>query len=314
MDAITEYLHQVSEETLLSHVVYLAKDPLPCRRLNYTLPGHTQSTLELADAYIRQQLESYGYAVDAEPVPVQAFRRDPAKPLAHQYSPPDPEDPWFEARNLYAKKAGAAHPDDVVVVLAHKDSQSWLECGPGASDNAVGTAAVLEMARVLRDYSPRRAIWFLFCNEEHTPWTSVRAAQNLAQSGLNVVAALNVDSIGGKSAEDHEAGRMTNVTLFTTPEGEALADLMAELNERYGLGLAQRKHQRERPGDDDGSFINAGIAPAVMNLGSCPYADPDYHTEQDTPDKVDVRNVALATQLSLAALLHLDAHGAPGPA
>ena len=46
------------------------------------------------------------------------------------------------------------------------------------------------------------------------------------------------------------AGRKTNVTLYTRPEGKRVADLMAEVNERYRIGLIQSSHQRSRPGDD----------------------------------------------------------------
>src|SRR5690242_5171804 len=39
--------------------------------------------------------------------------------------------------------------------------------------------------------------------------------------------------------EEIAAGRKTNVTLYTRPEGKRLADLMAEVNERYRIGLIQ---------------------------------------------------------------------------
>ena len=39
---------------------------------------------------------------------------------------------------------------------------------------------------------------------------------------------------------------------------------------------------------------------------SIPYADPAYHREDDTPDRVDLPNVAMATRLSLAAGLRMD--------
>jgi hypothetical protein len=43
---------------------------------------------------------------------------------------------------------------------------------------------------------------------------------------------------------------------------------MAEVDERCRIGLIQTSHQRSRPGDDDGSFINASYNCAVANLGS----------------------------------------------
>lgn len=304
-----QMIESVEQTRIRETVFYLAADPLPCRRLNYTLPWHDRCTLYEADSYIRDRLDSFGYSVETQSVPVQAFRRDESKPLAHQYSPPLPSDPWYDAVNLYAKKLGTERPNELIVVVSHKDSQSWLDVGPGANDNAVGTAANMEIARVLADYEAQRSVWFLFCNEEHTPWTSIAAAQSVARSGMEVVAVLNLDGPGVKSEADRAAGRMTNVTGYTTDEGEALADLMAKMNAEYGIGLEQSKYRFEGPGNDDGSFINAGFARAVINIGSMPYADPNYHTENDTADLVDYANARLTTQLTLAAVLDLDSQG-----
>ncbi len=305
MDMIETLIKQVDPDRLSRHLFHLAKDPLPYRKLNDTLPGHSRNTLYEADDFIRARLESWGYAVEKEGVSVQAFRCDEAKPKAHQYSPPLEEDPWYTAYNLYAKKRGTTSPEEIILFLAHKDSQSWVD-SPGAYDNTVGTVAVLEIARVLSDYPSRRSIWFLFCNEEHRPWTSVTAAENARERGDNLVAIFNIDSLGGKSQEDMDAGRKTNVTLYTEPEGERFADLMADVNQVYDIGLVQQKIRRKSPGDDDGSFVKAGYSMAVANLGSYPYVDPNYHTEQDIPEFVDIPNVWMATRASLAAGLRVD--------
>jgi Zn-dependent M28 family amino/carboxypeptidase len=235
-------------------------------------------------------------------VRVQAFRRDTTKPKHAQYSPPKPEDPWYTAYNLYAERKGRSHPDKIIMVLAHKDSQSWID-SPGANDNAIGTAGVLEMARVLADYRPESTIRFLFCNEEHTPWTSKIAAQKAKSRGDNIVAVFNMDGIGVKTAEETAAGKKTNVTAYTEPEGEHLAELMADVNTRYSIGLEQRMVKRPRPGDDDGSFVLAGYPAAIINIGSFPYGDPNYHAEADTPEKCDVENAAMTVRATIAAVV-----------
>jgi hypothetical protein len=307
MDPISDLIRQIDIRRMRDNLFHLAKDPIPCRVLNVTLPGHSQCTLYEADDHIAANMESFGYAVEREPIEVQAFRCDPSKPLAHQYSRPFPEDPWYTAYNLYSRKVGQEHPQELLVLVAHKDSQSWIEgYAPGAYDNGVGTVAVMEIARVLAAYPSQRSIWFLFCNEEHTPWTSAFAAQTLANSPYSVVGVLNVDSLGGKSAKDQHQRLLTSVTRYSSPEGEALADLMAELNTRYHIGVSQNKFFSERPNDDDGSFINAGIPRAVLNVGSMPYGEPYYHTTEDIPEHVDWENVRLATMLSLAWIVHLD--------
>ena len=304
-DVIPGFISQVTETNLQRDLFYLAKDPLPFRKANYTVPGHKRSTLDEADAWIERRLRGGGYKVESDTCEVQAFGCDLTKPRHHTYARPAHDAPFFTVRNLYAKKTGRRCPKEIIVLVAHKDSQSWID-SPGAYDNGVGTVALLEMARVLARYQSERSIWFLWCNEEHKPWTSVIAANNCRQRGDNLVAVLNVDSLGGKSNEDIAAGRKTNVTLYTAPEGKRLADLMAEVNDAYKIGLIQSCHLRTRPGDDDGSFVKAGYPCAIANLGSYPYVDSAYHEAEDKPERVDFVNVRMATQATLAAVLRLD--------
>lgn len=301
---IRRLIKAVDRERISKHVFYLAKDPLPYRKLNLTLPGHEKNTLHEADDYLADKLEAWGYDVEREPVQVQAFRRDTSKPKHAQYSPPKPEDPWHTAYNLYAEKKGRSRPDQIILVLAHKDSQSWID-SPGANDNAIGTAGVLEMARVLAGYPSESTIRFLFCNEEHTPWTSRTAAQKAKARGDDIIAVFNLDGIGAKTAEETAAGKKTNVTAYTKPEGKRLADLMGEVNARYAIGLEHRTVERSGPGDDDGSFVLAGYPAAVINIGSWPYGDPNYHAEGDIPESCDMENAAMTVQATLAAVATL---------
>jgi hypothetical protein len=295
----------VDTKRMSKHLFYLAKDPLPYRKLNLTLPGHKKNTLYEANDYLAGKLQTWGYRVEREGVQVQAFRRDTRKPKHAQYSPPKPEDPWYTAYNLYAERKGRSHPDRVIVVLAHKDSQSWID-SPGANDNAIGTVGILEMACVLAEYTSESTIRFIFCNEEHTPWTSKTAAQKAKLRGDNIVAVFNMDGIGAKTAEETAAGKKTNVTAYTNPEGKRLAELMAEVNTRYSIGLEQRTAKRLRPGDDDGSFVLAGYPAAVVNIGSFPYGDPNYHAEGDIPETCDIKNAAMTVQATLAAIVTID--------
>lgn len=303
--SIRRIISNVDNERMSKNLFYLSKDPLPYRKLNLTLPGHEKNTLYEADDYLAAQLESWGYKVEREGVQVQAFRRDTSKPKHAQYSPPKPEDPWYTAYNLYAERKGRSHPEKIILIMAHKDSQSWID-SPGANDNAIGTVGVLEMARVLANYTPENTIRFLFCNEEHTPWTSKTAAQNARSRGDDIVAVFNTDGIGVKTAEQTAAGKKTNVTAYTKPEGEHLAELMSKMNARYSIGLEQRIAVRRRPGDDDGSFVQAGYPAAIINIGSWPYGDPNYHAEGDIPETCDVKNAAMTVQAALAAVVTLD--------
>lgn len=114
--SIRHLISDVDPELISKNLFYLAKDPLPYRKLNLTLPGHEKNTLYEADDYLAGKLEAWGYRIEREGVRVQAFRRDTSKPKNAQYSPPKPEDPWYTAYNLYAEKKGRSHPERIIVV------------------------------------------------------------------------------------------------------------------------------------------------------------------------------------------------------
>jgi hypothetical protein len=303
-DPIPDLILQVDRDELTKNLFYLSKE-LQYRKINYTIPGHTKNSLDEADDFIVSKLESWNYKVEKEAHKAQAFRRDTSKPIRGQFSSPMPEDSWYDLYNIYAKKEGTKYPEKIIIFISHKDSQSWID-SPGAYDNTVGTVANMEIARVLKDYPSQCSLWFVFCNEEHRPWSSVTAANNAKARGDNIIAVINMDGLGGKSQEDIDMGRKTNVTLFTTPEGEKIADVMIEANEKYKIGLIQSKCQRPSPGDDDGSFVNAGYSSAIANIGSFPYMDPNYHDITDIPESVDIENVFMSTKLSLAGSIMLD--------
>lgn len=303
----TPLYRQLNDKHIENHLFYLAKEPLPCRIFNYTRPGSTICTLYEADAYIRQQLSQYGYVPVDECVPVQSFVPDSTVP--HGFRKPLQNEPWHEACNIYARKTGNSRPDRIILLLAHKDSQSWLPCAAGAYDNAIGVAVTLELARLFADYPCRNSIWFLFCNEEHWPWTSVTAAKEMAAQHRPVVAVINIDSIGATSPKA-PPGQMTQVTRFSTPQGKQLAQLIDEINNREKIGLYHHTYYLETPNDDDGSFINAGISSAVLAIGNYPYDNPFYHSLEDTADKVDLQNATLSAGLIAATVQYLDQNGA----
>lgn len=303
---IRDLLSKVSGERMRADLFHLARDPLPFRKVNYTRPGQSIDSLAEADAFIRAELGRAGWKTTRTPYRVQAFRCNRSKPLHHWYDKPDPSDPFYEAANVEATRPGSSRPEEIVQLVSHKDSMSWID-SPGAHDNCVGTVANLELARVLSGCALRRSVRFLFCNEEHTPWTSRFAAEAAASRGDRITAVLNVDSLDGKSDADRAAGRLLHVVGWSTEEGRGLAELVAGCAERHGIGLEVRVVFKERVNDDDGMFINAGFRRTVMNVGSFPYEDSEYHLPGDVPERVDIRNLVLSTQLLLAAVLELDA-------
>ena len=302
---IQALLRQVSGERIRRDLFHLSKDPLSFRKANYTRPGQSVSSLAEADQYIENQLTASGLEVSRTSHRVQAFRCDETKPLHHWYSMPELDDPWYDVANVEATQSGHHFPGEIIQLISHKDSMSWID-SPGARDNCVGAVANLELARLLSSCETKRTIRVLFCNEEHTPWTSRFAAEAAAKRGDNLIAVLNVDSLDGKSDEDTAAGKLTHVTTYSTAEGRPLAEFVVSRAGKYGIELDASIVYKENVNDDDGMFINAGFPRTVMNVGSFPYDDSQYHLPGDVPERVNIENVVRSTQLLLTAILEID--------
>jgi len=91
---------------------------------------YPKSNVEMASDYLKALYESWGYQVTMEEV-------DTTIGIGH---------------NVVATKVGSAYPNIFIDVGGHLDSHSN---SPGAGDNASGSTAIVELARVLKDYPNR---------------------------------------------------------------------------------------------------------------------------------------------------------------
>ena len=105
-------------------------------------------------------------------------------------------------KNIIAMIPGKVHRDKVIIVSAHYDSRASdaldaKSFAPGANDDGSGTAAVLELARVLSRYQFDCTLMFvLFAGEEQGLLGSRHLAEKLKKKGIEVIAVLNNDIIG----------------------------------------------------------------------------------------------------------------------
>lgn len=104
--------------------------------------------------------------------------------------------------NVVATIPGTVSPDQYIIVGGHHDSitngSDPLVFAPGADDNASGTVAALEMARVMKanNYQPECSIRFVtFACEEYGLWGSRFHAQQSQQQNLNIKLMINHDMI-----------------------------------------------------------------------------------------------------------------------
>ena len=192
-------------------------------------------------------------------------------------------------------RAGAAEPDDEIVVVAHYDAHDIAE---GALDNGCGVAVLVGAARLLAelDLGCRVRVAGVGCEE-----VGLLGAEALAESldPNRVRAVVNLDG----------AGRFRNLRVLTHAS-EALGDLTERVADEVGRPI--HVDGDPHPYSDHWPFLREGV-PSVQ-LHSQP---PDGgrrgrgwgHTEADTLDKVDSRNLrshAILTALLIEALSRTD--------
>ena len=148
----------------------------------------------------------------------------------------------------------------------------------GADDNASGTAAVMELARLLSRHAPRRSVVFVtFSGEELGLLGSQRFVERSPVPIDRVVAMLNFDMVGRL-----RSNRLIVYGVETATEMRALVDSAA-----LGTGLDVRGVGDGFGPSDHSSFYARGIP--VLHL----FTDlhEDYHRSTDDADKVSAAGV-----------------------
>ncbi|MEW5702780.1 MAG: M28 family peptidase [Candidatus Zixiibacteriota bacterium] len=101
---------------------------------------------------------------------------------------------YKENYNVVAAKPGTLYPELQIIVGAHFDG---VNNSPAADDNGTGTAAVLEIARVLRDIPTEVTFLFItFDAEEYGLLGSYHYANTAVANGDQIVLMFNMDMIG----------------------------------------------------------------------------------------------------------------------
>ncbi|MCQ2378724.1 MAG: M28 family peptidase [Victivallaceae bacterium] len=199
---IRNILNEVSAENLKHDLFYLCREPFIFRTVSYTAPWHEKNSLDEVDDFLVERCSALpGVRARKIPNKIRPFRCDRTKNIHHWYELPHDGDPWFDAANVEATIPGKTLPDEIIQLVSHKDSMSWIE-SPGAHDNATGVIANLEILRILSGLNLKRTVRVLFCNEEHNPWHSRTYAAAARERNAQIPAVRNPDSIDGKAPED----------------------------------------------------------------------------------------------------------------
>jgi Zn-dependent M28 family amino/carboxypeptidase len=222
---------------------------------------------------------------------------------------------------------GASPAGGWIMIAAHYDSiavrtPGWrpaVDPAPGADDNATGTAALLEYARIVAagrqtvgtpslPFLRQRIVLAFFDGEELFFKGSAAYVQSLPKP-YPYAAVVNIDMVGFNPIAD----RLD--LIWYGPQSDKLRDRVKAVNAKYETGIAPLIEVFANEGNqlivDSAPFGLAGI-PAVSLVER--YGDPDatypgntfFHTVNDTPDKITNKRLWLkAAKLTLATALEL---------
>lgn len=208
--------------------------------------------------------------------------------------------------NVEAKIAGSEFPDKEMIVMAHYDDYSRdsdpIFQAPGADDNASGTAAVLECARIIKEmnYQPKQTMIFLATAAEEFMGMGDSGAEHYAEeaeaSERDIVMVINNDMIGW------DDGTWT-VQLINHISTTGLTDLAIEIITNFTTLNYQSNEPIEDVSADLQPFMDAGYQGIYfMEM----HINPDYHTINDSISNLNFEYLAEVTGVSLGCLLHTD--------
>ncbi len=188
--------------------------------------------------------------------------------------------------------------DEFIVLSAHHDHVG-MEGGklhPGADDNASGTAAILEVARLLKDSKPKRSILVLSVSgEELGLWGSQAFLAAPPVELSRIKADINLDMVGRNAVNEVcvTPARVEGAVGTLTQEARAIAL-------RQGLKLTLEADQYWYRSDHY-TFAKRGI-PSIFFFGGM---HADYHQPSDTPDKINFEKLARVVSLARELVLNV---------
>jgi hypothetical protein len=253
----------------------------------YRLPG----VLQAAD-WFRDQLTPYGLPVRTE-----------------RFSAVIPGRGRVEMRNLVAEAVGRT--PGTIVVMAHRDNTGR---GPGANDNASGTAMLVQLARAYgapagvssSQLRPNHTI--LFVSTDGGAFGGLGAAWFAQHSPLrhDVAAVIDLDSVGGPGPIRMEF----NGDTPRTPSGTYLQTIAARVAAQVGHGPARPGVLRQLVDlgfpfslYEQAPFLSRGVAAVTLTTAGDNPPDPIA----DTTARLQAAKLAQVGRAAQDALGTLDA-------
>jgi hypothetical protein len=210
-------------------------------------------------------------------------------------------------------KTPTVEPDNVAERTTTYDWTKADAPAPGANDDGSGTAAVMELARVMSHYEFGKTLVFIaFAGEEQGLIGSTLHAGEAHKRSVAIEAVLNNDIIGGEIGGNGRVGN-GSVSLYSNEimdsPAQQLARYARQIGERYLPSMkVNMMFQQDRlgRGGDHTPFQQEGYAAVRFSTPNEDYAH--QHSATDLPEYVSVPyttrvarvNAAVAASLALA--------------
>lgn len=253
---IQNLVNQVSRASYQTTLTHLASYPT----------RHSRSShFSAAAAWASDELQRFGYTTRTNAITVGAG----------------------QSLNIIGDRAGSrSAPRDLVIVTAHLDSINHPAGGapydpaPGADDNGSGSAALLEIARILGGHPAEHDLrLILFGGEEQGLLGSSHYVAALpAADRARVRTVINMDMIASLNTPTR------TVLLEGAPVSATLMDRLGVAAATYTSLAVQRSLNPFA--SDHVPFINASI-PAVLTIEGTDSANTNIHTAGDTIAHID---------------------------
>jgi len=187
--------------------------------------------------------------------------------------------------------------EDRIVIGAHYDVRGPY---PGADDNASGTAALLELARVLRGAELRQRVELAFYSNEES---GLLGSADHAERSRKVRAMVSLEMLGCFDQPQQfpfaalrllYPSRGDYIVVVGRIEDFPLVRAVKAALRANGAGVRSIDAPELIPGigdSDHSSFWRRGVR-AAMVTDTAWYRNPRYHTARDTPDTLDYVRMA----------------------
>ncbi|MDT8323075.1 MAG: M20/M25/M40 family metallo-hydrolase [Bacteroidota bacterium] len=203
-------------------------------------------------------------------------------------------------RNIIGVQHGSGGAGGKYIICAHYDAAVFGF--PGADDNASGTAAVLEAARLLSTRDLAYTVEYILWDAEERGLVGSRHyAERARANGDSILGVINLDMISWDSDGDDRAS-----LEYNNESGLPLVNALLAVNDSYGIGLDFYTRKRTSTPSDNFSFTQFGF-PSMLLIEDWTDFNRYYHGINDAPTEMNVPYYARMAKTAIGALALLTA-------